>query len=299
MSDLDDDPIWPHFRPLWCSLHQAGREQVTIAGGYGLFLKQKWLIRNSDIPLAVPIRQWRDETPRATKDVDLVVGLDLIANQELQPIVLSKLNEEGFRVAEERDGQFWRFQKIVLPQGSSIVIELHAPTPPADHPDLTSNRKKVKRREILADPGYDARHTAASVGFQLHPFPFELDNTALTVVNPITWTCMKILAMRSHREDSLRGEISTERRNYHQSQADKHARDVFRVIAMVTRDERDRSDELLAALQPEAVFEQVIRAYRDDFGVDGWALRAVAPSWDEEGVVIIQSVLNSWFPKGS
>lgn len=296
MSGLDGDPIWPHFRPLWCDLYQVAREQVTIAGGYGLYLKQNWLTENAGLPPVVPISQRRNDTPRATKDVDLVVGLDLIADQELQAVVLRKLSEGGFRVAENRDDQYWTFQKSIPPQDNSIIIELHAPTPPADHPYLTSNRKKVKLRESPTDTGCDARNTPASVGFQLHPFVFELDNTTLTVVNPITWACMKLMAMRNHREDSRRDDITTERRSYHQSQAEKHARDVFRIVAMITRDERDRAQEVLVALESETVFEQASRAYQNDFGINGWALQAVAPSWTTDGISIIQSVLNSWYP---
>ena len=38
-----DDPIWNEFLPLWTALPFAAN-QVQLAGGYGLFLKQKWLL---------------------------------------------------------------------------------------------------------------------------------------------------------------------------------------------------------------------------------------------------------------
>ncbi len=61
MSSLDDDPIWPHFRPLWCDLYHVAREQLTIAGGYGLYLKQNWLIENPGVLPVIPMTQWPND----------------------------------------------------------------------------------------------------------------------------------------------------------------------------------------------------------------------------------------------
>ena len=32
-----DDPLWPHFKPLWLEFEKAGKG-VLVAGGYGLYL---------------------------------------------------------------------------------------------------------------------------------------------------------------------------------------------------------------------------------------------------------------------
>ena len=38
-----DDPLWPEFKLLWGDLKEAG-DSLLVAGGYGLLLKQHWLI---------------------------------------------------------------------------------------------------------------------------------------------------------------------------------------------------------------------------------------------------------------
>lgn len=38
-----DDLLWPHFQPLWRDLVAACSTNILVAGGYGLFLKQRWL----------------------------------------------------------------------------------------------------------------------------------------------------------------------------------------------------------------------------------------------------------------
>jgi hypothetical protein len=70
-----DDLLWPHFMPLWQDLRAASSTGILIAGGYGLFLKQRWLSEGTPPRTVVPIQNWRDAIPRVTKDVDLVLGL--------------------------------------------------------------------------------------------------------------------------------------------------------------------------------------------------------------------------------
>ena len=37
---LTDDPLWPHFEPLWNDLLKMS-SRLLVAGDYGLFLKQR------------------------------------------------------------------------------------------------------------------------------------------------------------------------------------------------------------------------------------------------------------------
>ena len=87
MTDL----LWAHFRPLWIDLVDSGGKDLLVAGGYGLFLKQNWLFRNQETPSLVPIAQWTTNEPRVTKDLDLVVSLDVIAEEQSHRGVLSAL----------------------------------------------------------------------------------------------------------------------------------------------------------------------------------------------------------------
>ena len=43
MSETIQDELWPHFVPLWTDLRSIA-PRLLLAGGYGLFLKQQWLI---------------------------------------------------------------------------------------------------------------------------------------------------------------------------------------------------------------------------------------------------------------
>ena len=82
MIDIDD-PLWAHFKPLWLDFEKAGGA-ILVAGGYGLFLKQQWLLESDTERIVIPLEGWQDAVPRATKDMDLVVSLDLISESSVR-----------------------------------------------------------------------------------------------------------------------------------------------------------------------------------------------------------------------
>jgi hypothetical protein len=103
---MEDDLLWLHFKPLWQSLKAQANENMLVAGGYALFLKHQWLLEHGgDEPFVIPFERWQDSTPRVTKDMDLVIGLDLISNQERHEPILQAIEENGFKVSEKPSGR--------------------------------------------------------------------------------------------------------------------------------------------------------------------------------------------------
>lgn len=75
MVGIDDDILWPHFRPLWFELRDLGAGEILIAGGYGLYLKQLWLGGNRELQIVIPLEQWVDAAPRVTNDSSASIDL--------------------------------------------------------------------------------------------------------------------------------------------------------------------------------------------------------------------------------
>ena len=82
----------------------------------------------------VPIPNWLDTTPRVTKDVDLVLGLDLIKDASHQKSVVSALKQNGFEASDRESEQRWKFLKRL--SGDQLffpgLIGLGASAYPAD-----------------------------------------------------------------------------------------------------------------------------------------------------------------------
>ena len=290
-----DDLLWPHFQPLWRDLVAASSTKILVAGGYGLFLKQRWLSSSASLPTVVPIPNWLDATPRVTKDVDLVLGLDLIKDANHQKSVVSALTQNGFEASDRAHERRWKFLKR-LPGDQLIVVEMHAQRPDPDLDGITATDKRVKHKLSLGEQGVHGRTNPEAVGSELHPFEFSLDDVKLVVPNPVTWSVMKLTATRDRwvsSQDLARDEDS---REFSRLQAAKHAQDVYRVIAMMTMEERDRASEVVESLIETDAFDTAKQCWRNDFADNPIpVVREVGAKWQPGDAATIRGVLSGWF----
>ena len=290
-----DDLLWPHFQPLWRDLVAASSTNILVAGGYGLFLKQRWLSSSASLPTVVPIPNWLDATPRVTKDVDLVLGLDLIKDASHQKSVVSALTQNGFEASDRESEQRWKFLKR-LSGDQLIVVEMHAQRPDPDLDGITATDKRVKHKPSLGEQGVHGRTNPEAVGSELHPFQFSLDDVKLVVPNPVTWSVMKLTATRDRWVSSQDLTRDEEFREFSRLQAAKHAQDVYRVIAMMTMEERDRASEVVESLNGTDAFDAAKQCWRNDFADNPIpVVLELGAKWQPGDAATIQEVLSGWF----
>lgn len=293
MSGVANDPMWSVFGPLWMNLQQVGGTDLLVAGGYGLFLKQNWLLENLNVPTIIPLAQWRDTTPRVTKDFDIVIGLDLIAEAKTQKGMLAALEKHNFTVTKQNPR--WQFERM-LDGNRKVVVEIHAPLPSDGQAGLQADRVRIKRKPSLGSDGIHGRTNPEAVGCDLLPFRFEVAGTQVAVTNPITWCVMKLTAMRDQRKRSEEAERSLEDREFCRDQAIKHARDVCRIVAMVTRDERDGASGVVNAIQSTPQFSEAKTIFAEFFQPgEGWGVMVTEDAWEPADFQIIRSSLINWF----
>ena len=286
----DNDEMWETCAALLPDLSSIGEREVLIAGGYGLFLKQNWLIQNPDIPSLVPIRDWRDNTPRSTKDIDLAIGLDLIADEGKHKHVVSLLERNGFEV--EPNHKNWGWIKK-LPKDRSVLVELHAPPPESGAERLVRDGRRVKRKPSFSDAGFHGNLNSELVGYELHPYRFELDHVTITIPNPVTFAVMKITAAHELWE---KGQSITQDARDKRDKAIKHAEDVFRVIAMVTRAEADQSAEILAAIRLSQAYQKAADFVETSFAELGhWSANEARVQWNPVDFERMRAFLRNWF----
>ncbi len=289
------DPLWPHFHPLWTDLSRVASDDLLVAGGYGLYLKQRFLLANPALPLAVPLDRWLDATPRVTKDLDLVISLDLIATQERHQGILDALERNGFRVSDRPSGRRWQFVKT-LADSRVVLVELHAPRPESSHPGVMATEHRVKHRPSLGDAGIHGRTNPEAAGCELSPFRFELDGIAPAVVNPVTWSIMKLTAMDDRWANAQVQDSQEEARNFAQQQANKHAQDVCRVIASVTRGELETSGTICESLRGTPTFRRAAAIWIAAFtNKNSPPVLSAMRNWSSEDFEIIRGLGNSWF----
>jgi hypothetical protein len=290
------DPLWTHFKPLWLDFQKAG-EGVLVAGGYGLFLKQQYMLGKEAPTIAIPMERWPDPAPRATGDMDLIVALDLIADDTANKRLFTALEEQGFVVSEKPHGKRWQYFKEIG-KGQHVVVELHAPLPGDDNEseNLQSNRFAVKHKPSLGEQGVHGRTNQEAIGSELHPFRFEMEGIKVAVPNPVTWTVMKLTAAEDTWKRSLDEKWEPKDRRHFRQQAIKHGHDACRAVAMMTIEERDSSAEVIEAIRETTPFMRASEIYRNFFnGEDGWADEVLKGRWLTEDMEVIQAILASWY----
>lgn len=281
------------FGPLLADLNQGRDGGILVAGGYGLFLKQSWLLQHPEVPIVVPIDQWLDNTPRVTKDLDLVIGLDLISDAAAHQQVLETIENHGFKVSEKNPR--WQFIKE-LSQMRKVIVELHAPFPDQHESGLVADRIRVKRKPSLGERGFHARTNPQAIGSGLNPFRLEVDGMAILVPNPITWSIMKLTAADDRWKTANHPDKPEEFRSFSRAQAIKHAQDVCRMVAMVSRDESDATPSIIEALRTKAEFQRAAMIVAESFANDDqWVSQVVSEYWSNDSFSIIRSTLGAWF----
>jgi len=290
-----DDLLWPHFLPLWRDLGAASSTNILIAGGYGLFLKQRWLSSAASLRTVVPIQNWLDATPRVTKDVDLVLALDLIKDAGHQKSVITALNQNGFEASDRAHEQRWKFIKRL--QGNQlIVVEMHAPRPDPGVTGITATDKRVKHKPSLGEQGVHGRTNPQAVGSELHPFQFAIDGIDLNVPNPVSWSIMKLTATGDRWALSQDPQLEEERREFSRVQAAKHAQDVYRIIGMMTMEERDRASVVVASIVGTDAFLIAKQCWQNFFADNPIpAVQQLGAKWLSDDAITIRQVLSGWF----
>lgn len=291
MSDLSSESMWTEFASLWPELQLIGGNSLLLAGGYGLLLKQNWLIARPDVLTIVTLAQWPYPHSRGTKDFDFVIGIDLVASAEAQERILAALHKHGFDAKEP----MWQFEKK-LGESRSILVDIHAPPPPQGYAGVEVVQRRVKRKPSLGSKGIHGREDAEAVGFDLHPFRFESEGLQVTTPNPVTWCSMKLTAMRDQREKAGDERRSSVERDAARDLAKKHARDVCRIVAMTTREERDAASEVIGAIRKSPSFAQAVSIAAEYFQPDeGWGTTVVEFAWAPADLQLIRETLASWF----
>lgn len=286
------DPLWPKFTALWARLG-ALEPALVLSGGYGVFLKQLFLLENAPTTTVVPLERWKT-APRSTRDFDFLLDVQLIAQQEKQRAIRVALDECGYTARTAH----WQFEKNLDAQ-QSVQVDLLAPMPGKGVAGVQADTRRVKSKPSLGEHGVHAHTTPEAIGCDLHPFTFEWQGVTLRVPNSISWCVMKLHATRDRWQAAQNLETDAARRSGERAQAIKHAGDVLRLVALGTRQERAANREVCDRLRDEAAFGEARRIARMYFAGDEAILRGereVVGAWEPDDFETILSVLKSWFP---
>jgi len=107
---------------------------------------------------------------------------------------------------------------------------------------------------------------------------------------------MKLTATSDRWASSQGLEREEESREFTRLQAAKHAQDVYRVIAMMTMEERDRASEVVDSLVGTDAFAAAKQCWQNDFADNPISVvRELGAKWQAVDAATIRGLLSGWF----
>lgn len=204
------------------SLRAALGESVPhiVAGGYGLYLKQRSILESGKRTLLSP-----ELLPdnRTTHDIDLFLHAEVVVSANRMKLVRDALDRLGF--AAVPGSEYLQFAKPVEPAGSIKIDLLVGPL--GDLFDPKSVKRDDRRVRPKAFGGLHAHPLDEAVAVEEHTFVVPLGDTGVLVdvPQPFTYLLMKLMAFRDRCYDDRK------------DMARHHALDIYRIIAMITPEE--------------------------------------------------------------
>ena len=250
-------PIEPYLIEL---IERMARDEISfiLAGGLGIYLKRRWVNEQVESRLR---KNLFDVVPdaRATDDIDTFFQLEAY----LQP-TRSKLRRALEELGYEPRTNYLIFEKTLSDETEqTISIDLLAPVPDdsrfkVDKPGGPGKVRRLSPREHKSSPASEQLHGYATPeAFAIDERPQSLPllgrspngepyDGFILVPHPFASLCMKIKAAADLR-------------------AEKHAQDVYLLLAMLDEQEWDECNELREQFRGHPELRSICQAVTDLF----------------------------------
>jgi hypothetical protein len=240
-------------------LHALGNDAqgILLGGGYGLYLKQLHLAE-AGVRTLISAGLW--PAPRATQDLDLMLSAELVADARSMTALRTALDRLNYKVI--KGSEYLQFVRTI---SATQVVKIDLLTAQLDVlkkiPAIRADSRRA--RPAAADrPELHAHPTDGALTLSESPLVIEVTGTLstdeaftarVTIPHPFSYLLMKLTAYRDRRND-----------------ADKdlgrhHALDVFRIVAMLTEQERDQVQADVRHFAANAQVRSCVDLVRSDF----------------------------------
>lgn len=240
-------------------LHALGDDAqgILLGGGYGLYLKQLHLAE-AGVRTLISADLW--PAPRATQDLDLMLSAELVADARSMTAVRTALDKLNYKVI--KGSEYLQFVRTI---SAMQFVKIDLLTAQLDVlkgiPAINADSRRA--RPAAADrPKLHAHPTDGALTLSELPLVIEVTGTLstdeaftarVTIPHPFSYLLMKLTAYRDRRND-----------------ADKdlgrhHALDVFRIVAMLSEQERDQVQANVRHFAANAQVRSCADLVRSDF----------------------------------
>lgn len=249
------------FDPLTATLldlaYALGEYKIPliVGGGFGLYLKQEQLRRSGERTLLVELPQ-----PRATNDIDLFLRVEVLASLAMMRHVADSLKRLNFHPVE--NAKYFQWRRILVIRGVQQEVKLDLLVGPIDKNVGCLKTDKPPRVRPKGKLQLHAYHTveALAIDQESKPIPVRGSRTGgddyrteVLVPHAFTYLMMKLYAFDDRKEDQSK------------DSGRHHAMDLYRVVALMTEPEYQRTLELGHAYAQDSRVERARSIVATDF----------------------------------
>lgn len=228
---------------------------------------------------------------------------------EIKDKLVKEKPEFSFKSTERIAKEKWRWLKLV--EGNSITVKTefmsvgYQERPNAVRQGPKRIRRRSKSRNLIeAHLHPELKGLETTTGH----FLFIHKGVQIAVPNPMTWAVMKLNATGEKRGQATRSDQDWVDSGYDSSPeqdtqdrldrlTEKHAEDLWRIMAMVTRSEADGiTEELKTAIREGEKYKNA-QAYLNEHFIPegGYGVQIARRDWEQGDIAIMQALLSRWF----
>lgn len=235
---------------------QGQQIPLILGGGYGLFLKQEYL-RSQNVQTLVDAQMWPEA--RSTSDLDVFLRAEVVTNPEQMRSLRAALNRLQYQVVES--AKFYQFFKPA-PIGGAVKIDLLVGPLGAHAPLAKRDERRVRPRvggDLHAHPVDEAlgvEDSCMSISLRGNRSTGEAHEAIIYVPQGFSYLMMKLFAFRDRKNDPDK------------EMGRHHALDLFRIVAMLTREEYDSARAMRERYADDPMVMQAQQVVREAFGTE-------------------------------
>lgn len=245
------DPLTAHLLDFLCELEKNGlKNPLIIAGGFGLFLKRRYLAERK-------VRTLFDDIgdARSTQDIDIFVRTDVLCDRQQSQSIVDVLYFLNYEVMD--NFKYLQWKKTITT--GDIKIDFLVGNIDDHRQYLHIKKPRARNRQV---EGFHAHITPEALFINEKALNIPLAGkrsngeeykTSVCIPHPFTYLIMKLFAFRDRLDDPIKRKAS------------HHAFDIFSIIGALTEQEFNEAIEFGNNHVRESPLQEAIQIVEDSF----------------------------------
>jgi len=204
---------------------------LIIGGGFGLYLRQEQLRELNEQTLIQQLPE-----PRATNDIDLFIGMEVLINVDKVKVMRQEIEKLGFTPIEK--AKYFQWVQNKADNGQVKIDILCGPLGNFSEQLHTNGLPRVRPKAPSGELRFHARHTDEAIEVDTRSIAIQIQGqcsdgkkkrSTIYIPHPFTYLMMKLFAFDDRKNDLKK------------DSGRHHAMDLYRTVGMMNESEYEEA----------------------------------------------------------